>query len=70
MWDSMRARVTVSDSTFALSAGVAAMLTVAKLVGALLNPPHFRPLTPHDDALYVGRAVQMMDGHWAGLVDQ
>ena len=66
----MRAKISVRDSSFALVVGTAASLTVAKLVGAVLNPLHFRPSTPHDDALYVRRAVQMMDGHWAGLIDQ
>jgi hypothetical protein len=66
----MRAKLEASRSSFDAITAVAAALTVAKLVGAALNPLHFRPLTPHDDALYVRRAVQMMQGHWAGVVDQ
>jgi hypothetical protein len=66
----MRSKIGAVDSSFALVVAAAASLSVAKIVGAFVNPLHFRPLTPHDDALYVRRAVQMMDGHWAGPLDQ
>ncbi|MEO8694843.1 MAG: hypothetical protein ABI658_15055 [Acidimicrobiales bacterium] len=66
----MRAKLEAGRSSFDVTTAAAVALTVAKLVGAALNPLHFRPLTPHDDALYVGRAVQMMQGHWVGVLDQ
>src|SRR5215213_10726161 len=66
----MRSRLEAGRSSFDAITVAAVALTVAKLVGAVLNPLHFRPLTPHDDALYVRRAVQMMQGHWVGVLDQ
>ena len=66
----MRSKLEAGLASFDVVTGCALALTVAKVVGAALNPLHFRPLTPHDDALYVGRAVQMMQGHWVGVLDQ
>ena len=67
---SMRSKLEAGLASFDILIGCAVALTVAKVVGAALNPLHFRPLTPHDDALYVRRAVQMMQGHWVGVLDQ
>src|SRR5678815_4879674 len=66
----MRSKLEAGLASFDILTGCAVALTVAKVVGAALNPLHFRPLTPHDDALYVRRAVQMMQGHWVGVLDQ
>ena len=67
---SMRSRLGAAVTSLDVVTGSAVALTLAKIIGAALNPPHFRPLTPHDDALYVRRAVQMMQGHWVGVLDQ
>jgi len=67
---SVRSRIWTAVTSLDVIVGSALALTLAKIVGAALNPPHFRPLTPHDDALYVRRAVQMMHGHWVGVLDQ
>ncbi|MEO8698239.1 MAG: glycosyltransferase family 39 protein [Acidimicrobiales bacterium] len=66
----MRSKLGAGRASFDVVTAAALALTVAKLIGAALNPLHFRPLTPHDDALYVRRAVQMMHGHWVGVLDQ
>src|SRR5678816_789285 len=66
----MRSKLEAGLASFDILTGCAVALTLAKVVGAALNPLHFRPLTPHDDALYVRRAVQMMQGHWVGVLDQ
>ncbi|MEO5839239.1 MAG: hypothetical protein ABIQ73_23385 [Acidimicrobiales bacterium] len=66
----MRSKLEAGRASFDVITATAVALTVAKLIGAALNPLHFRPLTPHDDALYVRRAVQMMQGHWVGALDQ
>lgn len=67
---SMRPKLEAGLASIDVVIGCALALTLAKIVGAALNPLHFRPLTPHDDALYVRRAVQMMQGHWVGVLDQ
>jgi hypothetical protein len=67
---SVRSALGAAVTSLDVATGAAVAFTVAKVIGAALNPPHFRPLTPHDDALYVRRAVQMMEGHWVGVLDQ
>ena len=66
----MRSKLEAGLASIDVVIGCALELKLDNVVGAALNPLHFRPLTPHDDALYVRRAVQMMQGHWVGVLDQ